>query len=351
MEKEIVVRKYSDLKPYFENKSLQNQIQVNQLFINEFEKSFTQVQIDLKKAKNFAQKAVKLGGIANEMKSGKSSLEAVLTPKMTEALKNGTGKLCEAHKDGNIFSKIQYADGSSEFISLKEVKGSPNFTNIQLLVNQAQMQQTLTDIQNLLIDFAEETDRQLVCLQRDNHDNRMLKSETVKLNFESYRKGMVSLDNLTTSINEAFPAVAKEMKVNLKDLKELSIAINEKRTSFGMKKMIEKEQTYIKYILEGLTQFQVLGNIEMFLRYELDKDESVENKERNMMDVQKRYCDVLIENFGSEELELLSGLSILPKDIWRESVMPGIEKLNANMKEVVLCQNSVQENIMGLELK
>ena len=73
------------------------------------------------------------------LRRAKTDLKAILTPEMKTALKNGTARLCESHKDGKIFPKIQYNDNRSEFISLKEVSEMPNFSNITMLMNQMQM--------------------------------------------------------------------------------------------------------------------------------------------------------------------------------------------------------------------
>lgn len=294
-----------------------------------------------------ASKISNAANYINQATPAKSKLEAILTPEMREALKNGTAKLCNSHKDGEIFSKIQYSDGHSEFISLKEVKGAANYGNMAMLANQMQMQQTLKNIQDILTDFAEETDRQLMCLQRDNHDNRMIKAETAKLDFEDFLKGNSSdYKYLMHSINEAYPSIRKELKNNLGDLKEICDQIEKKRTSFGMKKMIDKEQVFINFILESLTHLQVLCNIEMYVDYVRNEHTSIIEKENSMIDVQKKYADVLLDCFTQEKLELLSGLSIFPEDIWRNNFMPGIEKLNTNMKEALICQNNVQGNTM-----
>ncbi len=346
MDNEIVVRKYTDLKPFFETKALQNQIILNNNFLEIYDSCNNQIDLS-NKVLDTASKISNAANYINQARSEKSKLEAILTPKMREALKNGTAKLCNSHKDGEIFSKIQYSDGSSEFISLKEVKGVGNYGNMAMLANQMQMQQTLKNIQDILTDFAEETDRQLMCLQRDSHDNRMIKAETAKLDFEDFLKENSSdYKYLMHSINEAYPSIRKELKNNLADLKEISDQIEKKRTSFGMKKMMDKEQIYINFILEGLTHLQVLCNIEMYVDYVRNENTSIIEKENSMIDVQKKYADVLLDCFTQEKLELLSGLSIFPEDIWRNNFMPGIKKLDTNMKEALLCQNNVQENIM-----
>lgn len=346
MDNEIIVKKYTDLKPFFETKALQNQIILNNNFLEIYDSCKNQVNLS-NKALDTASQISNAVNYINQATPGKSKLEAILTPKMREALKNGTAKLCNSHKDGEIFSKIQYSDGRSEFISLKEVNGAANYGNMSMLANQMQIQQTIKSIQDILTDFAEETDRQLMCLQRDNHDNRMIKAETAKLDFEDFLKeNSTDYKYLMHSINEAYPSIRKEIKNNLCDLKEICDQIDKKRTSFGMKKMIDKEQVYINFILEGLTHLQVLCNIEMYVDYMRNEHKSIIEKENSMIDVQKKYADILLECFTQDKLELLSGLSIFPEDIWRNNFMPGIEQLNRNMKEVLICQNNVQENTM-----
>ena len=330
MGKEIVVRKYSDLKPFFENMALQNQIILNNEFLKSYDLS-NNVFDAVSTISNFAN-------YINQGISGESKLEAIITPKMREALKNGTAKLCNSRKDGEIFSKIQYNDGNSEFISLKEFKGTANYGNMALLANQMQMQEKLKNIQDILTDFAEETDRQLACIQRDNHDNRMIKVETAKLDFEEFLKeNSTDYKYLMHSINEAYPSIKKEIKNNIADLKEICAQIHKKRTSFGMKKMMQKEQVYINYILEDLTHLQVLCNIEIFIDYKRNEDKSINEKEKSMIEVQKKYSEVLLDCLTQENLELLSGLSNATEDIWRNNFMPGIEQLkqlNENIKEV-----------------
>lgn len=346
MDNEIIVKKYTDLKPFFETKALQNQIILNNNFLEIYDSCKNQVNLS-NKALDTASQISNAVNYINQATPGKSKLEAILTPKMREALKNGTAKLCNSHKDGEIFSKIQYSDGRSEFISLKEVNGAANYGNMSMLANQMQIQQTIKSIQDILTDFAEETDRQLMCLQRDNHDNRMIKAETAKLDFEDFLKeNSTDYKYLMHSINEAYPSIRKEIKNNLCDLKEICDQIDKKRTFFGMKKMIDKEQVYINFILEGLTHLQVLCNIEMYVDYMRNEHKSINEKENSMIDVQKKYADILLECFTQDKLELLSGLSIFPEDIWRNNFMPGIEQLNRNMKEVLICQNNVQENTM-----
>lgn len=344
MENEIIVKNYADLVPFFEEKILSNQIRINNLFITEVD-NISYQNLTVSNIKDAAIQASDVVNYVNQAKSGKEQLEAIFTPKMRQALENGTARLCKSHKDGEIFSKIQYNDGSSEFISLKNVKGAPNYANMAVLANQMQMQQTIKAIQDVLMDFAEETDRQLTCLQRDNHDNRMLKAETAKLDFETFLESPDYIHQLKHSLNEAFPAVKKELERNLSDLQDIFEQLENKKTSFGMKKMIQKEQILIDSILEDSSYLQVLCNIEMYLYYK-QEDTNLNRINHSMFDVQKKYSEVLINSFSPKRLELLSGLSTLPEDIWRNNFMPGIKCLKTDIKEVLLCQNNVQENIM-----
>lgn len=331
MGNEVIVKNYSDLVPFFEEKILSNQIRINNLFITEVD-NFSGQNLTVSNIKDAAVQASNIVNYVNQAKSGKEHLEAILTPKMRQALENGTARLCKSHKDGEIFSKIQYNDGSSEFISLKNVKGVPNYANMSVLANQMQMQQTIKAIQDVLMDFAEETDRQLSCLQRDNHDNRMLKAETAKLDFETFLESPDYIHQLKHSLNEAFPAVKKELERNLSDLQDISEQLESKKTSFGMKKMIQKEQILIDSILEDSSYLQVLCNIEMYLSYK-QEDSNLNRINHSMFDVQKKYSEVLINSFTPKRLELLSGLSTLPEDIWRNNFMPGIKCLKTDIKE------------------
>lgn len=341
---EIVVKSYSDLKPYFDNKALSNQLLINNTFISEIEKTYELFNSSTNTLQDIAIKASNITSYVSEAKNKNENLTAILTPKMKNALKNGTAKICNSYKDGKIFPKIQYKDGSSEFISLETLQSSPNYTNMTVLANQMQMQQTLTSIQNTLLDFAEETDRQLSCLQRDSHQNRMIKAETAKLNFNSYLIGNLSKDILISTINGALPALQSELENNLHDLADICNQIEHKKTSIGMRKMIDKEQLLINYFLEGLTQLQAMCNIEMYLEYE--RSSSFSENEEHIFNIQNRYSEILIECLSEDILALLSGLSIFDEDIWEDRFKPGIQQLKDNKKEVLLCQKNVQENIM-----
>ena len=106
MDKEIVVKKYTDLKPFFETKALQNQIILNNNFLEIYDSCKNQIDLS-NKVLDTASEVATVTNYINQATSGKSKLEAILTPKMREALENGTAKLCSSHKDREIFSKIQ----------------------------------------------------------------------------------------------------------------------------------------------------------------------------------------------------------------------------------------------------
>ena len=104
----------------------------------------------------------------------------------------------------------------------------------------------------------------------------------------------------------------------------------------------------MKKIIETLNHFQVLCNIEMYLAY-IRNENDLEKQNKNILEVQKEYSDALINCFTEERLKILSGLSILPKDIWRENFMPGLAQIKQNNEELLICQKNVKENIMEQE--
>ena len=347
METEIIVRKYSDLKPFFEQKASERLISFNNQFISEIEFSTKSLLQNTKNiANNFSKIATGTAILGEMSKEGKTDLKAILTPEMKTALKNGTARLCESHKDGKIFPKIQYNDNRSEFISLKEVSKMPNFSNMTMLMNQMQMQQTLNSIQNILVDFAEETDRQLCYLQKAEHDDRILKAKLAKKDFETYlQQGDAYKTTMLHSNNDAFVTLCHELETKLEELDQCVQTIKKKITSFGTKKLMEKEQNIMKEIIETLEHLQILCNIEMYISYVNGEKDNQET----LYEVQKKYSDVLIENLTEEKLKLLSGLCTLPKDIWHDIFMPGLKQIKQNKKELLLCQKNVKENITGTE--
>jgi hypothetical protein len=86
----------------------------------------------------------------------------------------------------------------------------------------------------------------------------------------------------------------------------------------------------------------------MYIDYMRNEHKSTNEKENSMIEVQKKYADVLLDCLTQENLELLSGLNIFPEDIWRNNFMPGIKQLSTNIKEALICQNSVQGNTMAV---
>ena len=99
MKDEIVVRKYTDLKPFFEKKALQNQVILNKNFLVLYDSINNQADLSAN-IMDSASKIANAVNYINQATSGKSKLEAIITPKMREALANGTAKLCNSHKDG-----------------------------------------------------------------------------------------------------------------------------------------------------------------------------------------------------------------------------------------------------------
>lgn len=241
---------------------------------------------------------------------------------------------------------FQWKGGHSENITLRQVKELPNYSNMALLMNQMQMQQTMQSIQNTLMDFAEETDRQLNCIQQSIHDNRIMTAEIAKRDFETFlREGDSYKNFLLHSNNEAFVNISKELQNNLVELEEIVKKSNKKITSWGIKKSIINEQKSMNKIIETLNHFQVLNNIEMYLAY-IRNENDLEKQSKEIHEVQKEYSDVLINCFTEERLQLLSGLCTLPKDIWRENFMPGLAQIKQNKEELLICQNNVKENTM-----
>lgn len=127
-ENKLVVKSYADLKPYFNEKANLAQIRINNEFISKIEH-----------IQKIATDGLNILSIVSEVKNKSKKLTVILTPKMKKSLKEGTAKICYSHKDGKFFPKIQYQDGSSEFLSLENLAGTPNYTNIAILANQIQI--------------------------------------------------------------------------------------------------------------------------------------------------------------------------------------------------------------------
>ena len=150
---------------------------------------------------------------------------------------------------------------------------------------------------------------------------------------------------MVNSINEAFLNLKAEILNNIKDLKDIYNQIENKKLSFGIRKMIDKEQNLINFILEGIVHLQVIYNIEMYLAYE--KNLEIED---DIFEIQNKYSEFYIESFKEEELSLLSGLSRFDEDIWSSQFRPVLNQLKENKREVLLCKKNVPESITEKQL-
>lgn len=345
MTNEIVVKKYTDLKPFFEQKATEGLLTLTNSFFSEIEKASIDLVDKLSTAGNVVSTAAAGGAIIYEVaKANNIHFEANLTPEMEKALQAGIGKFQQSHKiTGDFHTMFQWNNGTKENITLRQIQEVPNYANIAVLANQMMMQQTLTSIQNTLMDFAEETDRQLSLLQQAVHDERMLRALTAKSDFETYlQEGEEYKAFMLHSNNEAFNNVKIELKRKLEELEETREEIRTKRLSKEMEELIKKQDNCMTEIIETLYHFQVISNIELYLAYKKEVKQSIQ-------EVEEKYIDVLLENFTEDRLWLLSGLSKLPNDIWHENFMPCIEKIKQNKEELLLCQKNVKENIMVAE--
>ncbi len=347
---EIVVRKYTDIKPFFEEKAKEGLLALNNQFIEEIEVATNSLNDKISYIGNGLTKASAGFAIIHEIaKANKIHYEAILTPEMKEALEKGIGGFEKSQKiPGDLHTMFIWKGGQTENVTMREVQELPNYSNMAMLMNQMQMQQTLKSIQDTLLDFAEETDRQLSCLQKAEHDDRILKAELAKQNFETYiREGKDFKGFMLQSNNDAFVTLRLELKTKLEELEDVVQKISKKKTSLGMKGLMNKEQKVMREIIETLEHFQVLCNIEMYVAY-INNENNNKNKE-SLHDVQKKYTDVLIEYFTLDRLKLLSGLCTLPKDIWHDNFIPGLERIKQNNKELLLCQKNAKENITEVE--
>lgn len=350
MENPIVVKKLEDLTEFLESRELQKQTRLNQDFMAELEKANNCAGSVSEKITDAGNKVINVATLIKEVKGGKTEFRAIITQEMDKALKDKTGNLYKSHNDGQIFPEIEIRSGGKvdkKFISLEEVKSAPNYANIVMLMNQMQELEKLTSIHDTLIDFAEETNRQLNCIQRDMHDNRIIEAEHAELNFNSFLAGDLDRNHLIDSINKAFPSLRKELEANLHDLEEITTEeFSKKQESSAMEDLIQKEQNLIKYIIEDSAHLQNLYKIEMYMEYMDESHSPIENDTR---EIKKKYSEVLIKNFTQERLELLSGLNTFEKNIWYDKFMPGIKNLKADMesvKEISLWKKEdVKENI------
>lgn len=348
METRIVVRKYSDLKPFFEEKSKNGLITLNNQLITELDKAATKLEKYFPNIENGLSKLSAGSAIIYEIaKANKMHFEAVLTPEMKKAIATGVGGFQKSHKiEGDFHTMFQWADKHTENITLRQVKELPNYSNMAVLMNQMQMQQTMQSIQNTLMDFAEETDRQLGCIQQAIHDDRIKKAEIAKRDFETFlQEGNDYKNFMLHSNNEAFVNLSTELNSNLKELEDIVQKIRNKKTSLGTQKLINKEQVLMNNVIETLNHFNVLNNIETYIAY-IQNENDFNKQNETVQKIQKNYSDVLIDCFTEKRLELLSGLCTLPKDIWRENFMPGLAQIKQNNKELLICQRNVKENIM-----
>lgn len=348
LESSIVVRKYEDLKPFFEAKAKNTLNVLNNQFIAEIKNATDSIH-GYSIGNGIANVATGIAIVQEIAKANKIHLEVILTPEMKQALENGLGSFQQSHKvQDNLHTMFQWRGGRTENITLREVPNLPNISNIALLMNQMQMQQTLQSIQNTLMDFAEETNRQLRNIRQAIHDDRVTKTETAKLDFETFLKeGNSYKNNMLSRINEAFANLRLELKRKLEELEDVVEKIKQK-TSVEMKKLIEEEQTIMNAILETLDYFHVLSNIETYLAY--IKNESDFNEQyREVQEVQKKYSDILLEYFTDKRLKILSGLCTLPKDIWRENFMPCLAQIKQSNEELLLCQRNAKESITAME--
>jgi len=353
MNNEIVVRSFSDLKSYFEAKEHDNLIYLNNEFINRLDYNDDNQSNNFDKINNNnILSTVNVLTTTSQLGSGGSRLQAVLTPEKRTALKNGTAHLCSFHKNGEIFPKFVYASGKSEFISLESIQKLPNFANIMMTLNMMQMQQTLQSIHELLMDFIQETNRQLERLIRDHHDNHMNFVETVKLDFETFLKeNNADYRNfLLHSINEAFPVVCQDIKNNLKDLQIIYDQIEKVHSVENMHDLMVKQDNLINYIQEGIYGLIVLSNIELYIEYERNKDKPIVEQNDSLFTIQDKYLNFFVNNFTEKRLNLLSDLCYLPdkhsKNVWQE-MKQSIKQIKQIKKEKLLCQNNVQANIMA----
>lgn len=349
MQNELVVRSYADIKPFFEEKAKEGLVVLNNQLIPEIQSAISNLVDKIPDIGNGVAKVAAGAAIIHEIaKATKTHFEAILTPEMEEALKKGIGGFEKSHKiKGDFHTMFIWKGGQTENVTLREIQELPNYSNITMLMNQMQMQQTLTSIQNTLLDFAEETNRQLSFLQKAEHDNRILKSELAKQDFETYlREGKDYKGFMLHSNNDAFLNLRLELKTKLEELEGVAQDIENKKLSFGMKNLMDKEQEIINQIIETLDNFHVLCNIEMYVAY---INSESDNTKESLQTVQKKYSDVLVEYLTENRLKLLSGLSTMPKDIWHDSFMPGIEHLKQSNKELLLCKKNVRESITEVE--
>lgn len=341
---ELMVKSYDDIVPFLEKKAKDNQL----LVINSFLESIDGLETSknwVKSAKNTAVNIANAAVIAQQAANSKPHFEAILTPEMREALKDGSAKIYNSHRDGKFFPKIRY-NGKEEFIRLERIADPQAVANIALMANQMMMQQQLNEIQDTLIDLSKTVNEEFANIRQEMHEEKIDKVETAKLEFNTYMTyGENYRNQVLSHLNEAFPGIKRELDKNLILLKDSSNKILNGAKSNEIKEMMEKQSGSIGIIIENLIAFQVLFNIELYMTY-TENLPTVEKKKDRVLAVRKKYTDALVEIFTHDRLELLSGLYRGAKDIWRENFMPGIENIREKKLEVLECQRNVQGSIM-----
>lgn len=341
---ELAVKSYEDIAPFLEKKAKDNQL----LVINSFLESIDGLEKSrnwVKSAKNTTVNIANAAVIAHQAANSKPHLEAILTSEMRKALKDGSAKIYNSHRDGKFFPKIQY-NGKEEFIRLERIADPQAVANIALMANQMMMQQQLNEIQETLIDLSKTVNEGFANLRHEIHAEKIDRVEIAKNEFNTYLTDGESYRNQVSShLNEAFPGLKREMNEKIMQLKDSSNKILNGAKANEIKEMMEKQSESIGIIIENLIAFQVLFNIELYMAY---TKKSTSEKERNdfILRVWEKYTDALVEIFTHERLELLSGLYRGAKDIWRENFMPGIENIRERKLEVLECQRNVQGSIM-----
>ena len=335
---ELMVKSYDDIVPFLEKEAENNRL----LMVNSFFESIDGLEKSkncLKSAKNTAVNIANAAVIAQQAANSEPHLEAILTPEMHKALKDGSAKIYNSHRDGKFFPKIRY-NKKEEFIRLDRIVDPQAVANIALMANQMMMQQQLNEIQDTLLDLSKTVNEEFANIRHEIHAGKIDQVETAKLEFNTYMIHGESYRNQVLShLNEAFPGLKREMIEKLKELKESSDKILNGLKSKKIKEEMKKEEENIQYIIEDLINLQVLCNIELYMAYEDRKKEIIQF-------VQKKYADALIEIFTEDRLELLNGLNRGTRNIWSENFIPGIKNIKGNQLEVLECQRNVQESIM-----
>lgn len=92
METSIVVRKYADLKPFFEEKSKKGLITLNNQFITEIETAANKFEKYFPDIENGLSRLAAGSAIIYEIaKANKIHFETILTPEMKKAMETGVG--------------------------------------------------------------------------------------------------------------------------------------------------------------------------------------------------------------------------------------------------------------------